>query len=188
MTVVAVGRPDPYTVPCPACHAPVDEPCSYSAGRELWALPGDGRSAKWVHPERVSGAKPGAVSWWGDTAPTSAERPAPPESHEREAPRPGPGTPSAPPCPLLDAYQRGNRDGLLSFAAGLERLAETYMDEVIALEKRRPRTPSGVYGVEQATRHSRYMASSCREFAQRARVAAEALPLDPEADPTAVPR
>jgi len=77
----------------------------------------------------------------------------------------------------MTPYQRGNRDGLLSLAIDLERLAQAEREEAARLSRHR------TMGERLAT--NRHFAADALDRAARvARTRAEALPDDPEVPPT----
>lgn len=85
---------------------------------------------------------------------------------------------------MTDAYQRGNRDGLLAFAAWAEGQATTWGDEV---ERCTRVLDSPVNRIqERAAKHLEQHALvrmvAYRDAADHARRMADRLPLDPEAD------
>ena len=76
----------------------------------------------------------------------------------------------------MTPYQRGNRDGLLSFAATCEARANDENDQGDHLAKHRTMG-------ERLSVNRYYAAAAWMDAARLARVAAEALPEDPEAPP-----
>ena len=81
----------------------------------------------------------------------------------------------------MDAYQRGNRDGLLSFANALDAQAEVYDTHADEYEVK---LDAGPYAHSPMHRNvliqDRLLAHKLREIADQARRASQALPLDPE--------
>ena len=77
---------------------------------------------------------------------------------------------------LHDAYQRGNRDGLLSFANHLRDQAALYEAECSRVRAYRP----GSYAHELVNRTRLVQITLLRDLETAARRAAEALPMDPE--------
>jgi hypothetical protein len=81
----------------------------------------------------------------------------------------------------LNAYQRGNRDGLLSFANTLDAEAEVYASSAADYEAKLEAGPFA-----NSVQHRNVLVQDLRlvykirEIAKMARRAAEALPLDPE--------
>jgi len=82
------------------------------------------------------------------------------------------------------SYQRGNRDGLLDFAARLDARAKTYEDEADEYEAQLNR---GRYAKSEMHRgvatRMHLLAHEIRQVAEEARRASESLPEDPEEGP-----
>ena len=85
----------------------------------------------------------------------------------------------------LDAYQRGNRDGLLAFAAWAEAQSEIYGTEVERCAKvlQNPvnRVQQNAAGRIEANSLTKMIAF--RDAAKHARQMAEQLPMDPKEEP-----
>ncbi len=81
-----------------------------------------------------------------------------------------------------DAYQRGNRDGLLSFANQLDQRAEVAQEEAERYEAQLNKGRFATSPMHRGVVTRMHMtAHEIRTIAELARRAAEALPLDPEA-------
>lgn len=82
---------------------------------------------------------------------------------------------------MLNAYQRGNRDGLLAFADRLDAEAEVYDGDADRYEAKLEAGPLANSPMHRnVVTRDRQLAHKIREIARMARVAAEAIPLDPE--------
>lgn len=86
---------------------------------------------------------------------------------------------------ILDAYQRGNRDGLLAFAAWAEAQADVYGTEAEKCAKvlQNPvnRIQQNAAGRIEANSLTKMI--TFRDAAKRARLMADRLPIDPEEEP-----
>ena len=82
---------------------------------------------------------------------------------------------------MLNAYQRGNRDGLLAFADRLEANAKVYEETA---DKYEAKLNAGRFANSPTHRNvvtlDRQRAQQLREIAADARRASDAIPLDPE--------
>jgi hypothetical protein len=80
----------------------------------------------------------------------------------------------------VTSYQRGNRDGLLSFAEALDVMAATWQEEARSLDKKVKMMPVASEQHKMTVTNALFRASAYRDAAARARRAAESLPIDPE--------
>ena len=80
----------------------------------------------------------------------------------------------------MTPYQRGNRDGLISFADTLEEMAHEWDRDSKRLEEGINKMPKPSEMHRSVVASSKYRAHLLREMAQRAMRASESLPHDPE--------
>ena len=80
----------------------------------------------------------------------------------------------------MTPYQRGNRDGLLSFAVTLDELAEMWQAEAKKLDMLLKKMTTPTEQHKMTVSNALFRAAAYREAASRARRAAEALPYDPD--------
>lgn len=80
----------------------------------------------------------------------------------------------------MSPYQRGNRDGLLSFSVTLDELADMWQAEAKKLDASIKKMPASTEQHRMTVTNALFRAAAYREAASRARRAAEALPCDPE--------
>lgn len=80
----------------------------------------------------------------------------------------------------MKSYQRGNRDGLISFADYLEDLAESYYTEAVRLDHLIRKMPSAGETHRTTLAVLQHKSATARELAQKARRMSESLPHDPE--------
>lgn len=81
----------------------------------------------------------------------------------------------------MTPYQRGNRDGLLSFAVTLDEIAEMWQADAKRLDTNIKKMPAPTEMQKMTVSNALFRAAAYREAASRARRAAEALPYDPDA-------
>ena len=80
----------------------------------------------------------------------------------------------------MNAYQRGNRDGLLSFAVTLDELAAMWQEDAKKLDTNVKKLSAPTEIQKMTVSNALFRAAAYREAASRARRAAESLPYDPE--------
>jgi hypothetical protein len=80
----------------------------------------------------------------------------------------------------MNTYQRGNRDGLLSFAIWLEERADEWQKEAKRLDTLIKKAGSAIEQHKMTVTNALFRAAAYREAATGARRQAESLPHDPE--------